>query len=354
MKKIVAILLVLAMAVACCACGGSTAQAPAASTPAASSSTAAPAASAPAAPANPQVTLKWSCSESEDSVFGMAMKAAFEEVTEKTNGDVTFEYYYSNALGTIPEFMEQMLSGSPIICSGGIDTASEYCNSIMPAAFPYTYKDINEIFALQKSTWWEDAKAAMAGEHIAPVALGASGYRHFVGSLKVEKADDLKGHIVRMGPASMAQTFMSVIGASPTTTTWSDNYSLIQNGGIELCEASVDLLWSSSLQEVSDYLNLSGHFITPFVIMMNDACFSSLGEEYQAILCDAVDAQCQTMVDKALAAQDEYVQKFKDYGVEVVETDKDSFAPYLPKLYDALGFDTAEYDKLRAAIEAAK
>ncbi len=358
MKKVLAIILVLAMTFALVACGkkaetpAPAASTPAASTPASSGSSSTPA-PAPAAD-KPQVTIKWSCAESEDSVFGKTIKAALEDVTAKTDGNVKFEYYFSNALGTIPEYMEQMLSGSPIMCSGGIDTASEYCNELMPASFPYTYEDITEIFALQKTNWWANAKKSLATEHIAPVILTAYGYRNFIGSVKVEKADDLKGHIVRMGPATMAQTFMSVIGASPTTSTWSDNYSLIQNGTIDLCEASTDLLWSSSLQEVSKYLNLSGHFITPAIIMMNDEMFAKLGTEYQDILCGTCAEYLDKMVLGTVDVQTEYVQKFKDYGVEIVNTDKSSFAPYLPELYKALGFDPKIYDELRADINAAK
>ncbi len=357
MKKVLAIILVLAMTFALVACGkkaetpAPAASTPAASTPASSGSSSTPA-PAPAAE-KPQLTIKWSCSENEDTLVGKTMKAALEEIVEKTDGNITFEYYFSNALGTLPEYMEQMLSGSPIRCSGGIDTASEDCHDIMPASFPYTYEDINEIFALQKTNWWENAKKSLASEHIAPVALTAYGYRNFVGNVKVEKADDLKGHIVRMGPATMAQTFMSVIGASPTTSTWSDNYSLIQNGTIDLCEASTDLLWSSSLQEVSKYLNLSGHFITPAILMMNDECFAQLGE-YQSLYCETISKHLDAMVASTVDIQTEYVQKFKDAGVEIVNTDKSSFAPYLPELYKALGFDPNIYNELRSDIEAAK
>ncbi len=365
MKKFLAILLIAVMCIGLVACGGSKQSS---STPATSgsssgtssgtssgSSGASSGSSSSSSAAEPvKMTLKWSSAESEDSLVGKTVKAALEEVSEKTDGNLKFEFYFSNALGTIPEFMEQMLSGAPIIAAGGIDTASEYCHDIMPASFPYTYEDITEIFALQKTNWWENTKKALAEEHIAPVALTAFGYRNFIGSVKVEKADDLKGHIVRMGPATMAQTFMSVIGASPTTSTWSDNYSLIQNGTIDLCEAAVDLLWSSSLQEVSKYLNLSGHFITPAILMMNDQTFAQLGSEYQTILCDTLAEHLNKMVLSTVDTQTEYVQKFKDYGVEIVNTDKSSFAPYLPELYKALGFDPNLYNELRADIDAAK
>lgn len=50
----------------------------------------------------------------------------------------------------------------------------------------------------------------------------------------------------------------------PTTSTWADNYSLLQTGVIESCEAPLSLLLSSSLNEVCKYLCLSGHFVNPF------------------------------------------------------------------------------------------
>ena len=95
MKKVLAIILVLAMTFALVACGKKAeTPAPAASTPAASTPASSGTSSTPApAPAaeKPQVTIKWSCAESEDSVFGQTIKAALEDVTAKTDGNVKFE-----------------------------------------------------------------------------------------------------------------------------------------------------------------------------------------------------------------------------------------------------------------------
>ena len=87
--------------------------------------------------------------------------------------------------------------------------------------------------------------------------------------------------------------------------------------------------------------------------MMNNETFAQLGD-YGTLLCDTVAKHMDEMVLSTVDTQTEYVQKFKDYGVEIVNTDKSSFAKYLPELYKALGFDPAIYDELRADINAAK
>ena len=225
-----------AAAVGLSACGGSAGSTAASASNAASST----AVSAPAAAE--ALTFKVAYSESEDSIYGEVINAAFDEITSKTEGRVAFDVYPNNALGSITDMLEQMRAGAPMICSMGFDNLGDVVSDFAPASFPYVFNSLYEVQALAKSDWIAGIESELVKQDIQPLCYGAIGYRHFISTFKIEKAADCAGHIMRMGPSSAAQGFITVMNGTPTTSTWADNYSLLQTGVIESCEAPLSLL----------------------------------------------------------------------------------------------------------------
>lgn len=347
-KKLLALVLAAAMALSLAACGGSASSQPAASTPPAN------APSAPAEPAAEPLTFKVSYAESEDSIFGQVINAAFEKITAETDGRLVFEIYANNQLGSITDMLEQMRAGAPMICSMGFDNLGDLVPDFAPASFPYVFNDLYEVQALAKSDWIANIESQLVSLDVQPMCYGAIGYRHFISTFPISSAADCKGHIMRMGPSAAAQGFITVMDGTPTTTTWADNYSLLQTGVIESCEAPLSLLLSSSLNEVCDYLCLSGHFVNPFSLCINPSYWQQISPEDQAVVKSVLADACVEMADKAMESEADFIQQFKDLGVTVSEADKASFGAVVPELFKLLELDPGIYDDIRAAIDANK
>ena len=349
MKKILAFVLATVMVLGMVGCGAKE-EAPAAKEETKTE--------APAAKEEPKkeekvepITFKVAYSETEDSLFGQIMNEAYATITEKTNGRLVFEIFPANQLGSITDMLEQQRSGAPLICAMGFDNLGDIVKDFSPASFPYTFNDLYEIQALAKSDWIANIEEQLVAQDIKPICYGCIGYRHFIGTFEINSAEDCKGHIMRMGPSGAAQGFITVMGGTPTTTTWADNYSLLQTGVIESCEAPLNLLLSSSLNEVCDCLALSGHFVNPFSFTMHPDYWNQMTEEEQKIVKETMAEACVKLADEVVANEENFIQQFKDLGVTVTEPDKSTFAAVVPALYELLDLDPAIYDDIRAAIE---
>ena len=248
--------------------------------------------------------------------------------------------------------LEQQVAGAPLICSMGFDNLGDTVPDFAPASFPYVFNSLYEVQALAKSEWIANIEKQLVEKSIQPLCYGAIGYRHFISTFEINSAADCAGHIMRMGPSGAAQGFITVMNGTPTTSTWADNYSLLQTGVIDSCEAPLSLLLSSSLGEVCDYLALSGHFVNPFSLTMNPMYWDMISAEDQAIVKDTLAAACVEMADQAMAMEAEFVEQFKAQGVTVTEPDKASFGAVVPALFELLELDPSIYDDIRAAIEA--
>lgn len=289
-----------------------------------------------------------------DSAFCVNLQKAYDAITERTNGDLTFVIYPSSQLGSTTETLEQMRAGAPIICSLGFDNIGDYVPKMQIASAPYVFKDTTEVQILGASDWMKEVEQDMYAAGFAPLAYGSLGYRHFISSKPIYDASSIKGMIVRMGNSSLAQNFITVMGGNPTTSSWNDNYSSIQQGIFDACEASAELLYKSSLYEVCDYLTLSGHFVTPTVLTMNTIWWDKLPEEYQQIVREELTKGMANILADMTEAEAGIIENFKAAGTTVIETDKSTFSAYVPKLLEKLNLDAAEYDNIRAAIDAGK
>lgn len=345
MKKLLALILALIMAFSLCACAKTSE--PAAEAPAA------PAEEAPAdaAPAYEPMAFKYSCSEGVNSAVVKYVTEALESVTEYTGGAYTFEIFPDNQLGSITDVQESVFAGAPIIESVGFDQLGDIVADFAPASFPYLFQDIYEVYDLAESEWMTNMQDSFSAAGIHTIALGANGYRHFISTKPIESAESVKGMIIRMGPSSAAQGFIKVMGGTPTTSTWGDNYSLLQTGTFDACEANLEALWNGSFYEVCDYLSLTGHFVTPCALIVNDEIWSTIPADVQDVMAKALAEGLRKATDAAMESENSYIDQFKEAGVEVIEPDKATFAAFVPSLFEDLGIDTAIYDDIRAAIE---
>lgn len=116
MKRILAMLLALVMAFSLVACGNQK------DTPNDNDST-----NDQQATTNP-ITLRICMSEVQTDTKCVIVKEVTDRITERTDGRVKFDLYYSDALGSIGEVMEQMSLGGNIMgCTSGEQWAAYGC-----------------------------------------------------------------------------------------------------------------------------------------------------------------------------------------------------------------------------------
>lgn len=354
MKRVLALLLALVMVFALTACGK--AEAPAAAPAAEAPAAAAPAAEAeePAKLMAEPMTFKVSFAEDANNILVIECQKAFDEITEATNGYLLFELFPSNALGSIPDVAEQMTLGAPIIHSFGMDGLAEYCSSFTPLSSVFTFQSYDEFFALMETDYWAglmDELRESANFYV--ISAGATGWRSFISSKPIRSAADINGMNIRMGPSEMPQTFIKLLGGSPFTSTWADNYTNIQTGIYDACEGPLSLIYSSSLYEVGKYLTLSEHLLNAPMLTVSGTYWDMIPAEYQAIVTEKLDAAFACLLEQQKVDDASWAQKFEEAGCEVIVPDKSTFSAVAPDLLEALGFDPAIYNDIRAAIEEA-
>lgn len=351
MKKVLAMILALIMVLSLCACGSSTQPAePTAQATNAPAQENTEAAAEDVHLLSEPMTFKVATTQASNGLWVKYMTEAYAEITERTNGDLQFEIYPDSELGKNDDCVEQILAGAPMILGCGFDTMTNFSDKLAVASSPYVFQDMSEVFTLTETEWWDTTVAELADTaNLQIFAVGTLGYRHFISSEPITSPADIEKLIVRMG-SDLMRNWIAAMGGSPASGAWADNYSNIQTGVFHACEATLDLLWSSALYEVCDYMSLSGHSINPNISIMSAENWNKIPAEYQAIMIEVMEKTMAGIYDETVANEAKIVEDFKAQGVEVLEVDKSAFAPFTADLLEIQGLDTSILDGVNEAL----
>ena len=282
------------------------------------------------------VTVKLGLSFADSHLITQELYAMADAVKERTNGGVDIEIYADSLLGKESEMYEQLYMGT-------IDMALETIAFQSTTHPELTIEDLPYMFATR-----EDGYKALDGDYgdklneiiasdgaVRNLGYMELGYRHMTNNVRpIEKPEDMKGIKFRTTTSDLRLAVFEALGAQPISMSFSEVFTGLQQNVIDGQESPLSTIDSSSFYEVQKYLSLTGHFWTNECLLMNEAKWESLPEEWQTIIQEEVDA-CETRIrEKNVQADEELVAKMQEKGMEVNEVDKAAFVEVLKPLYD--------------------
>ena len=297
MKKLISLLMAMAMTVSLVACGGSEkpAETPAATEPAQTPAATEPAA-APEAGAYDdldEVVLMAGDNSGKGAACQLFGELVTAKVAEITGGKLTVEYFPNSELGGDADLMRQVQAGDLdfVVCQ----TAPTV--SFIPEMAVY---DLPMVFAKYDG---DKIDSVLNGDNeftkMLNDACGAVGfrmmghlqnatYRLTTSNVELKDLAAFKGLQIRTMENANHMAFWTAIGAEPTPLAWAEVYFALQSGTIDAHENAADTCASANMHEVQKFLSCTNHILYNNVILMNADKYASLDPAYQAALDQAV------------------------------------------------------------------
>ena len=262
---------------------------------------------------------------------GKALKRFCELVEERSDGRIKTTVNYAGELGTQREQVEMVHSGSLEVVTSLASGTARYMPQLDLFEFPYIYK--NETHLVRVLNALEDEVSRL----LAPwnfIAIGGQnmGFRHMLSKKRpIYEVSDLKGLKMR-GPNPVYVGMFEALGASGTTTDWSEIYNALRMGVIDGMEASPDMIYSMKFQEVAKYMSKTYHIAACVYYMIRKDWFESLPEDLQEVVVQSARDAAAYQNELDLKVQNESLQKMIDEGLKVNEVKSiDEFKKTLEK-----------------------
>ncbi len=264
------------------------------------------------APAFAQTEVKIGYALAPDSHYGVAAKTFEEAVRAETGDQFEFTHFPSSGLGGEREVIEGLQIGTieaTIVSSG---TLANFVPETGVFDIPFLFRDLDHARAVLDGPIGEEILAEFDDVGLHGLAWGEQGFRHITNNRNaIETPADVEGLKIRTMENPVHQAAFDAMGAAPTPMAWPEVISSLQQGVIDGQENPLSVIVSVKLDEVQQYLTLSGHVYSPAMLLVSQPFWDGLDDSQKAAF--------ETAATEAVGAMRAYVDDVETTGVETLK-----------------------------------
>jgi tripartite ATP-independent transporter DctP family solute receptor len=299
-----------------------------------------------------EVTLRWGDVVPATHPSVQMIERIAADVKAKSGGRIAIQAFPGGQLGSSRDMIEAVANGTQQIVTEGAANFGAWVPSISVVESPYIWRDADHLvkaMAGPVGRAFNDELVAKRGMRI----LGTTYYgtRHLTTSSKqVKTPADLTGFKLRVPENDVFKAMAEAWGAKPTPMNFGELYLALKQGAVDGQENPLPTIKSGKFDEVQKYLVLTGHIITPRLVVVNEAFWKGLRPADQKIIEDAVAAGIAWQNAELVRQEKELLETFAKAGMTVVPVDVETFrkpvvSAVVPKFEAKWGKGT--YEKLQ-------
>lgn len=203
---------------------------------------------------------------------------------------------------------------------------------------PFLFEDLDTAYSLLDGEGGEMINDILRENGVEPLGYGLNGFRQVTTSGDpIKTPEDLNGLKMRVPGIEMYTDLWREFGSNPTTMTFSEVFSSLQQGTIDGQENPVEVIHSSQLNEVQNSMTIWDYSFDPLVLGVNKELFDSMSEEDQQIMQEAAVEANQYQIEETRKREETQIEELKESGMEVYELsqdEKEAFKETMEPIYD--------------------
>jgi tripartite ATP-independent transporter DctP family solute receptor len=288
-----------------------------------------------------QVTIRWGDVVPATHPSVQMIERVAADVKAKSNGRIAIQAFPAGQLGGSRDMIDAVANGAQQIVTEGAANFGAWVPSISVVEAPYVWRDaahLQKAMSGPVGQKFNETLVKARGMRI----LGTTYYgtRHITTTSKeVKSPADMVGFKLRVPENDVFKAMAEAWGAKPTPMNFGELYLALKQNVVDGQENPLPTIKSGKFDEVQKYLVLSGHIITPRLVVVNEAFWQGLSAADRKLLEEAIAAGIAWQ-DEELAKQEKsLVDTFKATGMTVITPDANAFrAPVLakvPKMFES-------------------
>jgi TRAP-type transport system periplasmic protein len=271
--------------------------------------------------------LRWAENQAPSHPAAQMIERAAKDVKEKTGGRVEIQGFAGGQMGGSRDVVEAVSSGALDMTTEGAGLLGQFVPQLSIIEAPYIWKDADHMTRALKSPLLEELNKLLVDRRgLRSIGVTYYGKRHLTtGSKPVRTVEDMKGFKLRVPEVDTFRAMAEAWGARATPLNFNELYLSLSQGAVDGQENPLPTIASAKLNEVQKYLVLTGHIITPRLVIVNERAWTALPEADRAIVRSAVETAAAWQDGEIASQEASLVDTFKKGGMEVIEPDVESF-----------------------------
>ncbi|MGI6733232.1 MAG: TRAP transporter substrate-binding protein [Anaerovoracaceae bacterium] len=325
MKKLLAVLLILAMVLSLAACGGGSSEDPVTEG------------------GDWEGTLRIGDNWGASHPMAAALDNVFKkEIEEKTGGKIKVDVKHDGLFGNEADLWTGVRDGSIQAAVVGTPMNQEF-SMMLISDWPFLYRDLEHA----RKVWTESDVAGYVNEEfhkkfpeVQIIGWGPNSARTFTSNKKLTSVEDFKGQLFRMPGNPIHEGIVEHLGASHTVIALGELYTALETGTVDGQDNGMVTVIAQNFDKVQKYLYETNHIIATLEIIVNQEFMDNLSESQREIVRAAGEAAAKQAWADYIASVDEDRETLKAAGMTVTPCTPEDQAiiiekiqPLIDKLY---------------------
>lgn len=284
--------------------------------------------------------LKMSVTVSDSSTWYEAAQKLKEDLAEESDGRINLEIFANEQLsgGDSGKAVEGLSKGTIDLTFNSTIIYSILDERFGVASAPFLFSNLEEVDGVFNGEGGEKLKEVLAEKGVHALGYGQNGFRQLTNSVReVKSPDDIAGLKLRIPGIQMYTDLYRELGTDPVTMTFSEVFTALQQGTIDGQENPIDVIYSSKLNEVQDYITMWNYSYDPLVLGMNKELYESMSDEDKELFDRLGKEAAEYQVELAREKEAGQIEELKAAGMQFYEPTEEELAAFkeqVQPLYD--------------------
>ena len=305
--------------------------------------------------------LKISLVNAPSDIVTLGAKFLADGISKGSNGKILPRVYHSGVLsgGKGSAEIELCQQGTIEIHI----TTTAYLANLVPKtsifSLPFLFRDMEQVIGLAKSNSpvLKAINMELNTKKLHVIAWWPRGFRQLTNSRRpVQNIEDIRGLKFRVMTNQLFVDNMNAMGAHPVPMDWGEVYNALQLKTIDGQENAEDVIYSSKLYEVQQYMTVWDYSTDLEVVMVNFDWWNNLDHDLQKTIQQVADAsvdyQAKLLQKNTLELRDK-ISKANMQIYYMKPEDKLNFRKAVKPVWDKYAklFDPSFTDSFLAELE---
>lgn len=289
---------------------------------------------------NDEMNLEMSVTTNESSTWFIAAQKLADDIEDATDGRITIDVFSDEQLsgGDSGKTVELLSKGNIDLTFNSTIIYSALDDRFGVASAPFLLNDLDDADAVFNGEGGEMLKEVLREKGVETLGYGENGFRQVTNSKhQIKGPEDVDGLKIRIPGITMYTDLFRELGSDPSTMTFSEVFTALQQGTIDGQENPIDVISSSKLNEVQDYITMWNYSYDPLVLGINKKLFDSLSEEDQELFETLGAEAAEYQVEIAREKEEEQIEELKETGMDFyypTEEEIEDFRETVQPVYD--------------------
>lgn len=263
-------------------------------------------------------TINAGIGNAEVNPQGQGLNKFKELVEEKSDGKIKVNVYFDATLGDDMKMTEALQAGTQEITIPSTSPLVGILPEFGAFDLPFVFDTAEEVDTILDGEIGQQLMDKLPDLGLVGLGYWENGFRQISNSKgPIETAEDFKGLRIRTMQNPIHLDAFEALGSNPQPMAFSEVFTALESNTIDGQENPIPTIYTQRYNEVQDYMSLTSHVYTPYIMLAGKSFWDTLSDVEKEIIQEAAFEARDFQREYSREENEKALQELEDAGMSI-------------------------------------